>query len=70
MDLPNEEVNRLRELLFKVGICPACEGEIIHNDTEPFASCLCCGTIEWSGKSPLLHRLRKRIRLATGILTN
>lgn len=57
-----EIVGELQQELSKVGICPDCRNEIDHEVDEPFASCGCVGTMEWTGPIPTLSLMRSERR--------
>lgn len=53
------EFFEMQKALVHVGFCHKCMCEITHDEKEPFASCKCVGTIEWTEPIPLIHKLRK-----------
>ncbi len=49
--------DKLRCWCYSIGWCPTCRQLVRHDRYEPFADCG-CGSMEWTGKPPLLERLR------------
>jgi hypothetical protein len=57
----SEEVDRLRRLLYDVGICPDCSTEMSHDADEPFSHCN-CGTSEDTTGPSTLQKLRIEVK--------
>lgn len=53
-----------RRVLQHYGICPACGQIVKHEVLEPFATCKCPGTIEWTGELPKLDSILRVARKA------
>ncbi len=49
--------DKINQLLYRIGVCPVCEQEIVHELDAPFTNCG-CRTSEDTGKPPLIQQLR------------
>jgi len=58
-----QEIDRIRSLLYKAGICADCEEEVSHDVNEPFAHCR-CGTGEDTTGPSTIQKLRIELAAA------
>lgn len=67
-DCAAESIQKLKDKLREVGVCPECLTVPVHQLTEPFSSCA-CGTGEDGALRPMqkLQRLEQSVRLLTEI---
>jgi len=56
---PKEEIDRLRDLIWKIGYCPDCKEEYTMPKDEPFAFCG-CGISECYTEG-VIQQLRRKI---------